>query len=234
MVSSDWVVLRGGRRVWRSVEHILTDGGGGGVGGGWGGVLRRWHLQQAVCGVLQRYVVKLPATGTTGGVGWGGLHCRHTLNHTVTEQLRGNCNIKPSNLRRIILLINLADTDNTCVNSVLYILNKWKQYLIWAFYFLNTDAKPIKWDHSYVSSISLLKINTSAWCIHYIRKKCMYVCVSVCVCACVCVCVCVTNWNKHTETWHWLGHNQGHSNHSTMPSGDKCGSCFIIPQGNST
>ena len=63
MVISDWVVLRGGRRVWRSVEHILTDGGGG------GGVLRRGHLQQAVCGVLQRYVVKLPATSTTGGVG---------------------------------------------------------------------------------------------------------------------------------------------------------------------
>lgn len=72
MVISDWVVLRGGRRVWRSVEHILTDGGGG-VGGGRGGVLRRGHLQQAVCGVLQRYVVKLPATGTTGGVGgWVG------------------------------------------------------------------------------------------------------------------------------------------------------------------
>ncbi|MPC37651.1 hypothetical protein E2C01_031138 [Portunus trituberculatus] len=65
MVISHWVVLRGGRRVWRSVEHILTDGG---CGGG-GGVLRRGHLQQAVCGVLQRYVVKLPATSTTGGVG---------------------------------------------------------------------------------------------------------------------------------------------------------------------
>lgn len=68
MVISDWVILRGGRRVRRSVEHILTDGGGGR-----GGVLRRGHLQQAVCRVLQRYVVKLPATGTTGGVGgWVG------------------------------------------------------------------------------------------------------------------------------------------------------------------
>lgn len=63
MVSSDWVVLRGGRRVWRCVEHILTDGGGGR-----GGVLRRGNLQQTVCRVLQRYVVKLPATSTTGGV----------------------------------------------------------------------------------------------------------------------------------------------------------------------
>lgn len=51
MVVSNWVILGGGRRVGRRMEHFLAVVGVLALG--------RGDLQQAVGRVLQRYIVKL-------------------------------------------------------------------------------------------------------------------------------------------------------------------------------